>query len=84
MSIFDWPLKTGFTVTLSINNFRNTISVSNRLDLDQARQNVGPDLGPNCLQMLSVDNKTTTSRESVKKFTLYDLQDKFLKFDLIL
>ena len=84
MSIFDWLLKTGFTVTLSINNFRNTISVSNRLDLDQARQNVGPDLGPNCLQMLSADNKTTTSRESVKKFTLYDLQDNFLKFDLIL
>ena len=39
--------------TLSKNSFRNTIRVSNNLDLDQARQNVGPDLGPNCLQRLS-------------------------------
>ena len=31
------------------------LSVSNSLDPDQARQNVGPDLGPNCLQWLSVD-----------------------------
>ena len=31
-------------------SFRNTIRVSNSLDPDQARQNVGPDLGPNCLQ----------------------------------
>ena len=31
-------------------------SVPNSLDPDQARQNVGPDLGPNCLQRLSADN----------------------------
>ena len=30
--------------------FRNAIRESNSLDPDQARQNVGPDLGPNCLQ----------------------------------
>ena len=30
--------------------FRNTIRVSNRLDPDQVRHFVGPDLGPNCLQ----------------------------------
>ena len=30
--------------------FRNTIRVSNSLDLDQAGHFVGPDLGPNCLQ----------------------------------
>ena len=30
--------------------------VSNSLDPDQARQNVGPDLGPNCLQRLSADD----------------------------
>ena len=29
----------------------------NSLDPDQARQNVGPDLGPSCLQRLSADNK---------------------------
>ena len=29
--------------------------MSNSLDPDQARQNVGPDLGPNCLQKLSAD-----------------------------
>ena len=40
----------------SKNYFRNTIRVSNSLDPDQARQNVGPDLGPNCLQRLSADD----------------------------
>ena len=36
--------------------FRNTIRVSNSLDSDQAELNVGPDLGPNCLQKLSADD----------------------------
>ena len=39
-------------------NFSNTIIVSNCLEPDQDRQNVGPDLGPNCLQRLSADNKS--------------------------
>ena len=30
--------------------------MSNSLDPDQDRQNVGPDLGPNSLQRLSADN----------------------------
>ena len=30
----------------------------NNLDTDQDRQNVGPDLGPNCLQRLSEENKS--------------------------
>ena len=30
--------------------------MSNSLDPDQARQFVGPDLGTNCLQMLSADD----------------------------
>ena len=30
--------------------------MSNSLDPDQAQQNVGPGLGPNYLQRLSVDN----------------------------
>ena len=38
--------------------FRNTIRVSNSLDSDQARHFVGPDLDPNCLQGLSVDDKS--------------------------
>ena len=33
-------------------------SVSNSLDPDQARHFVGPNLGPNCLQSLSVDDKS--------------------------
>ena len=37
----------------SKNSFKNTIRVSNCLDPDQDRQNVGPDLGPDCLQRLS-------------------------------
>ena len=30
--------------------------MTNNLDPDQARQNVGPDLDPNCLQRLSADD----------------------------
>ena len=44
--------------TFSKNSFRNTIRVSNSLDLDQDRCSVGPDLGPNCLQRLSPDDKS--------------------------
>ena len=39
---------------------RNTIGVSNSLDPDQARHFVGPDLGPNCLQRFSADDKEFT------------------------
>ena len=38
------------------NSFRNTIRVSNSLDSDQERQNVGPDLDPNCLQKSSAND----------------------------
>ena len=38
------------------NSFRNTISVSNSLDPDQARHFVRPDLGPKCLQRVSADD----------------------------
>ena len=43
--------------SFSKNYFKITIRVSNRLGPDQARQNVGPDLGPNCLQRLSAVDK---------------------------
>ena len=36
--------------TFSNNLFRNTMSVSNSLDPDQAQNFVGSDLGQNCLQ----------------------------------
>ena len=44
-------------VTLSMLDFFNTIRVSNSLDPDQAGHFVRPDLAPNCLQRLSLDNK---------------------------
>ena len=47
-----------FKSTFSTESFRNTIRVSNSLDPDQARQNAGPDLNPNCLQRLSADDKS--------------------------
>ena len=40
-------------IMFSKNSFGITIAVSNSLDPDQAKQNVGPDLGPNCSQRLS-------------------------------
>ena len=50
--------------TFSKNPFMNTIRVSNNLDPDQDRRCVGPDLGPNCLQRLSAEEKVATSRQS--------------------
>ena len=41
----------------SKNSFKNTIRVSNRLDPDQARNFVGPDLGSNCLQQVSANTR---------------------------
>ena len=49
--------------TFSKISFRNTTKVSKSLDPDQARRVVGPDLGPNCLQRLSVGD---TSSQRVK------------------
>ena len=45
-------------LTFSKKSFRNTIRMSNSLDPDQARQFIGSDLGPNCLQRLSADDKS--------------------------
>ena len=36
----------------------DTIRVSNDLDPDQDRRSVGPNLDPNVLQMISVDDKS--------------------------
>ena len=40
-----------------IHSVRNTFRVSNSLDTGQDRRFVGPDLGPNCLQRLSADER---------------------------
>ena len=55
---------------------RTTIRKSNSLDPTQAQRNVGPDLGPNCLQKLSADD---TSRQRVNiqsKIYLFMILDK--------
>ena len=39
-------------------SYRNTIRVSGGLYPDQDRRSVGTDLGTNCLQSLSADNKS--------------------------
>ena len=53
--------------TFSKNSFRNTFRVSSKLDTDQSRHFVGPDLGPNYLQRLTADD---TSRQ------IWNLSDK--------
>ena len=42
----------------SKNSFRNTIRVSNCLNPDQDLHSVGLDMGSNCLQRLSADDKS--------------------------
>ena len=49
-------------LTFLKNSFMICIRVANRLDADQARHFVGPDLAPDCLQRLSVDNKVTANK----------------------
>ena len=55
--------------------------MSNSLDPDQARQFVGPDLGPNCLPRLSADD---TGRQRVKVHTVIqqciDVQVSLINF----
>ena len=51
--------------------FRNTIRVSNGLDPDQDRHSVGPDLGPNCLQRLSADDKSPLAKKDFKQQTQF-------------
>ena len=63
---------TFFQINFFTNSFRNTIRVSNSLDPDQDRHNVGPDLGPNCLQRLSADDKSRFSARRELKLTFYD------------
>ena len=48
------------------------------LDPDQDRCSVGPDLGPNCLQRLSADDKSPLTRKELNGMSLiiYFLSDR--------
>ena len=45
-------------LSVSKNSVRKTVRVSKSLDPGQDRRSVSPDLGPNCLQRLSAENKS--------------------------
>ena len=60
-------LKINFTK----NSFRNPISVSNSLDPDQTRHFVRLDLGANCLQRLSADDKKCHWKAELKQVQYY-------------
>ena len=59
-SIFKYCFFYSFTLNYCaiFNSLDATIKVSNSLDPDQAQHHVGPDVGPNCLQRLSTDDKS--------------------------
>ena len=59
-------------------DFFDTIWVLNNLDPDQARQFVGPELGSNCLQRLSADNKSRSL--GAKSFNIKQLYLSILTF----
>ena len=50
-------LLTFFQIKFSKFSFRNTIRASNGLDPGQDKHSVGPDLGPNYLQVISRQQK---------------------------
>ena len=54
-SCFCCQLLTFYEIDFLKKSFRNTIRVSNALDPDQDKHS---DLGPNCLQWLSTDDKS--------------------------
>ena len=63
-------------LTFAKNSFRNTIRLSNGLDPDQDRQNVGLDLGPNHLHGFTPDKKSCCYQRRVK----FAAEDIFLLF----
>ena len=52
-----------FKINFSKNSLRNTIRISNGLDLDQDRCSVGPELGSNCLQRKVISRQVVASKE---------------------
>ena len=67
-----------FKLTYSKKSFRNTIRVSNSLDPDQARHFVRPDLGPNCLQRLSADDKLCHYQKEGERINMLTLVGHFI------
>ena len=59
-------LSTDVFITFSKKIFQEHYQCVNSLDPDQNQHFVGPDLGPNCLQRLSADNKVLANKERVK------------------
>ena len=49
------------------------IRVSNSLDPDQNQHNVGPDLDPNCLQILTADDKSLARKELIFSYAVFVL-----------
>ena len=56
-----------------------TCRVANRLDLDQARHFVGPDLAPNCLHRLSADDNSR-NRDPENPIILFVYQVQMTEF----
>ena len=48
------------------------IVIANSLDPDQARQNVGPDLGPNCMTRLCYSQKHTLENVDLERKSVDD------------
>ena len=65
-----------FKIIFFNKSFRIAIRVSNSFDPGQDRRFVGPDLGPNCLQRLSADDKFTASKERDKNHSLQPMSQK--------
>ena len=54
--------------------------MSNSLDPEQSRHFVGPDLGPNCLQRLSADNKSRHKPERQTYVKHIEIKEETSKF----
>ena len=59
-------------LTFPKNSFRNTVRVSNGLDLDQDRHFFSPYLGPNYLQRLTADSKKSPITRKELKFRKFE------------
>ena len=57
MYLHELPVTMYETICYLLLTFLNQILLLNGLDADLHRHSVGPDLGPNCLQRLSADDK---------------------------
>ena len=55
-----------FKINFFKKKFKNTIRVSNGFDPDQDLHFVGPDLGPNCSQRLSAEDRWPLARKKLK------------------